>query len=254
VSTPCTAKTRLGACAVRIQGPLGTAIEPVMFTRLRLPRHFLRIGQSRGQLNIRAALVIGGAVGFSSAIALALAFPSAQSGRLSERSRSPLYSSVIKHNRGNELVMVVLGSAGCGVSQGSPVLRALRVLQDSLRIIATQRSAAFTSIGVALDADARSGIDWLRMVGRFDEVAAGGGWINTAAVEYVWRDTWTLAATPQVLVQLRTVRRDSHSRLVPPVTRVLIRMVGAPDIISMSGLRDVDSLLAARITNEFPEH
>jgi hypothetical protein len=147
-----------------------------------------------------------------------------------------------------QLVMVVLGSAGCGASRGSELLASMLAVRDSLRAIAQRRSTPFASIGVALDEDPRTGMDWLSEVGGFDEVAAGEGWINTAAVAYVWRDTTALAATPQVIVELRRIGRETTKRFSVPSGEVLIRMIGGPDISNMAGLRVVDSLLTTRVT------
>lgn len=83
-------------------------------------------------------------------------------------------------------------------------------------------------------------------IGGFDEVSAGGSWLNTAAIDYVWREANSIGATPQVVIALRTIRKDSPTQLrIPPIT-ILVRMLGTHDITSMAGLQDVDSLLLAQ--------
>jgi hypothetical protein len=142
--------------------------------------------------------------------------------------------------------MIVVGSSKCGLSRGSELFGSLLAVRDSLRFIARRRATPFAFIGVALDDDPRIGIEWLGQVGGFDEVSAGGSWFNTALTEYVWREPTALGATPQVIIELRTLQREGPKRYRPPSGEVLIRMIGRQDIIEMAGLRDLDSLLVSR--------
>lgn len=162
------------------------------------------------------------------------------------RTPRPSASSLLRDSHGRQLVMVVIGSSRCGAGQGSDVVVSLQEVRDSLRAVARRRQMAFSSIGVALDDDPRVGLEWLAQLGGFDEVAAGGNWLNTAAVEFVWRDPTGFGAQPQVIVQLRTIALESQRRYRPPIGEVLLRMIGRKDITAMAGLQVLDSLLAAR--------
>jgi hypothetical protein len=167
--------------------------------------------------------------------------------RLGQTPRPPI-SSILRDNHGRQLVMIVVGSSQCGASRGSDVLVSIRILRDSLRAIARRRQVAFSSIGVALDDDPRLGLEWLGHIGGFDEVASGGNWLNTAAVEFIWREPTSFGAQPQVIVEFRSIERENQRRYRPPVGEVLIRMIGQKDITTMAGLEAVDSLLATRTT------
>ena len=197
-------------------------------------------------------LILAGvfSLGFALALTLAtLTFDRVPHAIRPMRISGPIVSSIIRNYQGRQLVMIVLGSSTCGMSRGSELFSALQAVRDSLRLIAGRRVVAFASFGVALDVDPRIGVQWLDQLGEFDEVSSGGSWLNTAINEYVWRQPSGIGATPQVIVQLRSVDRVSVSRLRPPVGEVLIRMVGRNDIIGMAGLRDLDSLLSTRASH-----
>lgn len=65
----------------------------------------------------------------------------------------------------------------------------------------------FATIGIARDRSSRAGIDHLSQFGTWDEVLSGRGWLNTGVIKYVYDDLPGRAATPQVIVVERSVRR-----------------------------------------------
>jgi hypothetical protein len=142
--------------------------------------------------------------------------------------------------------MVLLGARGCGASRGTPMLAALLDVRDSLRATARRRGIPFAFIGVALDQDPDVGLRWLQEIGGFDEISAGGGLLNAAVTEYVWRQSTGMVVTPEVIVGLRPVASATNRRLKPMNMEILLRMLGQRDILSRRGLRDVDSLLMRR--------
>jgi hypothetical protein len=161
-------------------------------------------------------------------------------GRVQRRS-----DSVLGAVHGRELIMVVVGAAGCAASQESKLAQSIAVISESLSAIATRQHVLFSSVGVALDPDAAQGVRWLNEAGRFDEVSAGNRWLNTGAIEYLWRDPLAVGLTPQVIIALRHISREPHYRWKVSGHHVLVRMVGLQDVLGMAGLNQVDSLVAA---------
>ncbi len=153
----------------------------------------------------------------------------------------PLRTLQANHS-GRELVMVIVGGYSCGASRGTLLGKKILGVRDSMRAMAKRDNYSFVSIGVALDEDPELGIMWLNELGGFDEVAAGHRWLNTAAVEYIWRTHGGFGVTPQVIILTRRIER-SDGDLRPLDVKVLARMVGVSDIHNLAGLSAIDSLL-----------
>src|SRR5262245_47304637 len=89
---------------------------------------------------------------------------------------------------GPEFVFVYIGAAGCGPSTVPELPDIVEKVRDAVAWRARASGAGFRSIGIAKDADARVGLEHLKKYGHFDEVSAGGGWLNTGALKYVFTD------------------------------------------------------------------
>ncbi|MCY3599679.1 MAG: hypothetical protein OXN85_06885, partial [Gemmatimonadetes bacterium] len=74
----------------------------------------------------------------------------------------------------------------------------------------------------------QNGLEHLERFGPFDEVTAGRGWLNMGVLEYIYGDLPGVAATPQVIVVERTVKRDGEWRIEDQ--RVLARRAGLDEI------------------------
>jgi hypothetical protein len=88
--------------------------------------------------------------------------------------------------------------------------------------------------GIGLDTDAAVSVAHLARLGHFDEIAAGGEWLNSAALRYHWGDLAGPAGTPQILVLGRTVvsQRLGNTEL-PEITSetMLARKLGLTEIL-----------------------
>lgn len=136
---------------------------------------------------------------------------------------------------GTELIAIYFGSANCAWSNRDSMPQAVREVKTALAEKADARGHAFASVGVALDWSVEEGLDHLDRFGHFDEVSTGRNWLNSAAVDYVWKDVPGRPATPQILVLKRTVRGpglgSSGGRYVVDDPNVVVRKVGYHEIL-----------------------
>jgi hypothetical protein len=100
--------------------------------------------------------------------------------------------------------------------------------------------AKVTVVGIALDQDPRVGYDFLRRIGSgdldrsFDQVMAGGSWLNEAIVRFVWQDQIAEASSPQVVVIERQVATSAYvqtSSIGASGNRVRANPVGSDAIL-----------------------
>jgi hypothetical protein len=119
---------------------------------------------------------------------------------------------------GTELVFVYVGRASCSWCRRPEVVETVQEGFTAVRAYADRLGWHFTSIGVAIDPDHRRGLDHLRTVGDFDEIASGGGWGSSAAHDALWRWGKGPAGTPTVVVIARQRERVDLDGV--PVLRV----------------------------------
>lgn len=105
---------------------------------------------------------------------------------------------------GPHLVLLFAGSSSCRWSTDPELPDAVESLKLQLAQYAGERAMAFRAIGVSVDWDTARGLEHLATFGRFDEVATGGNWANSALLDHVWERGYTMA-TPGVFVYLREV-------------------------------------------------
>ncbi len=113
------------------------------------------------------------------------------------------YVPSARRDAGDELVLVVVGSAGCRWSNDPEFVTLVRRARNAVRGAARQRDIAFATLGVSQDERPERGIDHLSQFGWFDEIAVGRGWRNSALLKYVYEEFPGPAVTPQVLVVAR---------------------------------------------------
>ena len=133
---------------------------------------------------------------------------------------------------GREVVLVYFGKGNCGYSRTEELTAAVRHAKSILAARAQSGGFAFSARGVSLDWSVEQGVEHLKAVGPFDEISAGRNWINSAAVQYFWRDHVGEASVPQIVLLERIVAR-SEERASFTVTpeHVLIRLCGMNEIV-----------------------
>lgn len=110
---------------------------------------------------------------------------------------------------GEEIVVIYVGSSRCSWCARPELPRYVAQAVEAIRA-ERRASARVTLIGVAVETDPSAGLDHLRRVAPFDQVTAGGGWLNDGAYRYIWAGVGQPAATPQIIVLRRTIERDAQ--------------------------------------------
>ena len=65
----------------------------------------------------------------------------------------PSLTKTFQSGSGQELVLIILGSARCGASRGSELTKSIFAVRDSARLIANRQGMRFRVVGVAIDDD-----------------------------------------------------------------------------------------------------
>ena len=135
---------------------------------------------------------------------------------------------------GPQLVLVYIGSARCTWCKHPALPGYVAAIRDSLSARATERKLHFTTLGIAVDVLKSEGIAHLLHVNAFDQIAAGGSWLNEGMVNYVWSRYGAPSATPQVMVLTRSLIRDGGEF-------VTFRIADEKLIARKVGLREMES-------------
>ncbi len=131
-----------------------------------------------------------------------------------------------------ELVLVYMGSSTCGPSNSHELRESILYAKREMAELAESQGIAFAAVGVAADLSAASGLAHLRTLGLWDEVVSGRSWRNAGTGRYVYRDMPGVAATPQVLVVMRS---GEYGEWSTPGVQVVLRMVGVREISEWAG-------------------
>ncbi len=111
----------------------------------------------------------------------------------------------LRHSSGEQYVVVLVSASQCSLSEARELRRHWEKLNDYVGSRAEASGATVYTIGASLDSDVRAGMAALAEVAPFDEVAVGGGWLNTTVLRYVIRDFASHPSVPQMLVLSRKV-------------------------------------------------
>lgn len=107
-----------------------------------------------------------------------------------------------------ELVVVFISSESCSANRVSgfadAVSRLPAVIEGQL---GEDPNAVVRFVGISVDNDPRVGAEYLLRLVPFDEVVAGGNWLNTATEKYFWKrsDVRQTATIPRIIVLQRTI-------------------------------------------------
>lgn len=138
----------------------------------------------------------------------------------------------------DQLVAVLVTSAACRAADRSELAKLWEQLRDRLSARSRSEGVEFRGVGVSLDGPPTLAFKELADLGTFEEYAVGGGWTNTAVLQYVVRDVAGMPAVPQLVV----VRRSVHQSRVLTVSpdSLVARFIGIEPIAKY-----IDRLVAA---------
>lgn len=167
-----------------------------------------------------------------------------ESGTIGSKLSSPRTIAAVTGGTGHasQLVLVLIGTKRLGAKDAKGAISAFQSLRDSVRRMATSHALPLVVIGASVDQSPDDGLRWLKLVGGFDEVVTGQGWLGLAAERFIWSDTAVQARIPQVRILLRSVAADRTSvKLL--AERSLHSFVGYPSWIQSQ--KELGSLEAA---------
>jgi hypothetical protein len=127
---------------------------------------------------------------------------------------------------GPQLLVVYFGSPTCGYCTQPAFKAALRHLGPLLEGQATASGRRLHLAAVAVEWDALAGVEYLRELGRFDEVIAGAKWLNTVVAQRLF--SIGRPSVPTILLYERTITPSvATNTLVFSPERELARFVGS---------------------------
>lgn len=145
---------------------------------------------------------------------------------------------------GTHLIVFVLVASDCGWSSRPELIAQVGRLRERLKAFHGSGYAQVSVVGVALDRDVDKGLRFLAEHGNgstassFDQVIAGGSWLNEQVVRFVWRDGLVQAMTPQIIVIERVVDTSSYvaqSTIAVQSDKFIGAWVGYKDILRWLG-------------------
>jgi hypothetical protein len=156
---------------------------------------------------------------------------SAQSVPLPEPAPTPAgaYNPTYRTPTGRQLVVVYIGSTGCGHSRDANLKDAVRRMKPLLAHQADSLKRPLSVNGVALDWVVDSGVVYLQSLGAWNEIGVGGQWTSLGAEKFVWK-AGAYPHIPQVLVLERTVTEGNKGITFGPEHR-LATYVGTDEVI-----------------------
>jgi hypothetical protein len=131
---------------------------------------------------------------------------------------------------GGQVVVVLLITESCSAARRDDFKRSLRTGLEMVRKNAQMRGYTTSLIGVALSANSSATRRFIAELAPFDQLIVGSGWLNSGAVNYVWRDFEGSPTVPQLVLLYRRVEVSQNEIAVSPDS-LLFRLAGADDIM-----------------------
>jgi hypothetical protein len=125
---------------------------------------------------------------------------------------------------GPQVLVFYFGSRTCHFCATAPFKAAMRRVGALLQRQASAAGRAFHFAAVAVDWDAEAGFAYVRELGRFDEVIAGGKWWNTVVGQRLFGPDG--AALPTLVIYERTVTPAADAKTLVFAEREVSRLVG----------------------------
>lgn len=136
------------------------------------------------------------------------------------------------HRPSTEVVAIVISASFCVANSVKGFHEATRAIPSLINAQLRNRPEAITrAVGIAVDQSPRVGSEYLLKLAEFDEIIAGGNWLNTATEKYFYSGYRLEPAIPQVLILERTVTWSAHSVSLSG-EKVLATLNGADSIIA----------------------
>jgi len=132
---------------------------------------------------------------------------------------------------GPELLAILFTSATCAAANEEDFPDLYDRVIRRLRADATTHEVHLATMGVAIDWDIDAGLQALRRLGRFDEIAVGRNWLNSTALRLLAPTAGGTPTIPQVIVVSRHVSQNS-GQIETTEDDVVLRLVGPEAIVA----------------------
>ena len=136
-----------------------------------------------------------------------------------------VYRPATVQNENGEIAFIYIGSSSCVWSNQPELIDIIGKLKLMLASRAEINGLGFAAVGIARDMVTSNGIAHLQKFGAFDEVMSGRGWSNIGVQKYIFDAIPGPAATPQILVVVRTPN-DSDGAPGWASERLVMRKLG----------------------------
>lgn len=144
----------------------------------------------------------------------------------------------------DHLIAAFVSSSFCGANSQDGFVEGVRSLMAEIEEFGARSDFDdVVTVGVSIDPEAQTGLEYLEQFGEFDEVVSGANWLNTGSIRYLL-ETRAEMAVPQVVLIARSIDRGRQSLRITG-SRTVGVLQGADQI--MDGLADIDFELRAGI-------
>lgn len=127
--------------------------------------------------------------------------------------------------------LILVGRSTCSACRDPALPEAVAQVRDEIAFEAMLASEPVTSMAIITDPDHGVGAEFSKRFGRFDEIALGGGWDNSALRSLEQRSESAILATPALYLLRRTMLyRESGTGLIFGPDTVLQSIIGAESI------------------------
>ena len=130
---------------------------------------------------------------------------------------------------GSELVAVLFITPSCAAANDETFKANFRQAFTLLRQHAARHGFTSVVIGVSLSANTAESRRFLVGLAPFDEISIGYGWLNSGAIDLVWRDHPGISVIPQLVILQRKIDVRQSAVLVSQDS-LLLRIGGVEDI------------------------
>lgn len=133
--------------------------------------------------------------------------------------------------RQDELVAILVSATFCPAARRADFHDALPDLKELLAVRAEARELQLRWVGVSLDWDAMEGAGYLASLSTFDEIIAGGNWVNEGSLKYIWHHFPGEPAVPQLVLMERRLSTAEGGDYVLESEQVRQRIIGVDEIL-----------------------
>lgn len=131
--------------------------------------------------------------------------------------------------------MIFLVSEDCHATSTPGFRETVEAMKNTIRSQVELAGGRLVTIGIATDWSVESGLRVLGHFGAFDEVVAGGSWLNLGTQRYIWGDLGGPGGVPQVVIVSRDVVVDAEIWIVEN-EQILARKLGTEEIFRWQSL------------------